>query len=587
MAVNKYPTGIKTPKREEKNGGAFFLNLDTVEAWINALPRGSAGKTAQQLYSGLQEINKIKLECEDRVDYLELIREPLFYSMSIMEKHFVGENFPLSKKQKKIANLSREFCRLMMTGYVIAIEELLEDYKERKDKELLGQLIHRGISFLNHYLLISYQTYMVIPDDIWGNIHKLYYFSETNKVNNIKIKDEKFQYIKATTISEEYMRGILLATASPYHMRSNDIANVFINIERWIDSLKIFKSSENTKYKNIFIIDITSGMPIVYGDALKGRRKNNLRIIAIDKLVNEIIHELQNGEIIASQTLISANLGDKTLSHELIKQLQHFWFSEPTYVINNEKEKQRIKMTIGISATHALAKNTLNVSNDADLFRNLADFENMEVKNTRMNGKERKNGNIKSLLLQKTVAREEEWVLLSEKRGEFCLQNTGSCIQQLQVGEVVGIKYLDQKRKDVFILGVISWMRIYSDELIKIGIKLVSASAIPIEVRPVSDTAAANQSQRAFLLPVRKELGQLSSLFGLPSTFRGGSAVVISIYSKEVAVRLTTKLTSSGLYSQYQFEAYVKQAKRQLSNKQIRITKPGNSGGFDDIWDSI
>jgi hypothetical protein len=88
-------------------------------------------------------------------------------------------------------------------------------------------------------------------------------------------------------------------------------------------------------------------------------------------------------------------------------------------------------------------------------------------------------------------------------------------------------------------------------------------------------------------LPVRKELGQLSSLFGLPSTFRGGSAVVISIYSKEVAVRLTTKLTSSGLYSQYQFEAYVKQAKRQLSNKQIRITKPGNSGGFDDIWDSI
>ena len=192
MAVNKYPTGIKTPKREEKNGGAFFLNLDTVEAWINALPRGSAGKTAQQLYSGLQEINKIKLECEDRVDYLELIREPLFYSMSIMEKHFVGENFPLSKKQKKIANLTREFCRLMMTGYVIAIEELLEDYKEKKDKALLGQLIHRSICFLNHYLLTSYQTYMIIPDDIWGNFHKLHYFSESKKVNNIKIKDENF-----------------------------------------------------------------------------------------------------------------------------------------------------------------------------------------------------------------------------------------------------------------------------------------------------------------------------------------------------------------------------------------------------------
>lgn len=587
MAVKKYPTGIKTTKREEKNGGAFFLDLDTVEAWINALPRGSAGKTAQQLFSGLQDFNKIKLDCEDRIDYLELIREPLFYTMSIMEKHFIGENFPLSKKQKKIAHLSKEFCLLMMTGYVIAIEELLEDYKERRDKQLLGQLIHRAISFLNHFILISYQTYMIVPDDVWDKFHKLYLFAEENKVDKIKITDEKFQYIIKTTIAEEYMRGLLLATASPYHMRSNEVGNIFINIERWLDSVKIFQSSDDVKSKSVFIIDLTSGTPVIHGDELKGRRKKNLRIISIDQLIHKIDHELQSGEIIPSQTLISANLGSATLSHDLLKRLQHFWVSEPETVITNGKTRQKVKMTIGISATHNLAKDTLYKGNDTQLFKELSDFDDMEVKNIQSKDMASQNGKQHKAAVSNILNQGEEWTLINEKKGEFCLQSTGSCIQQLQVGEVVGIKYLDDHRKDVFILGIISWLRVYSDNLIKIGIKLVSASAVPIEVRPVSEDILPDQNQRAFLLPLRKELGQLSSVFGLPASLRNGAAVTIAIYGKEIPVRLTTKLINSGLYSQYQFEALVRQVVSKKPKPQERAKKTGPGTGFDDIWDSI
>ncbi|MEJ2143301.1 MAG: hypothetical protein P8Y24_13280 [Gammaproteobacteria bacterium] len=586
MTVKQYPTRIKTAKREEKNGGAFFLDLDTIEAWIHALPRGSAGKTAQQLFSGLQDINKIKLDCEDRVDYLELIREPLFYTMSIMEKHFIGENFPLTQKQKKIVSLSKEFCLLMMTGYVIAIEELLEDYKERRDKNLLGQLIHRSISFLNHYLLISYQAYMIVPDDIWDKFHKLYLFAEEKKVSDIKITDEKFQYINKTTIAEEYMRGLLLATASPYQMRRKEIGNAYINIERWLDSVKLFHSDESIKSKYIIVVDLTSNKPVIYGDELKGRRKKNLRIISIDQLIHKIDHELQSGEMISSQTLISANLGDATLSHDLLKRLQHFWTSKPESPIKNGKTRQKVRMTVGISATHNLALETKQTGNDIQLFRQLSDFDDMEVKSIRKKAP-LDAMNKDKIFAGNTQKQVEEWLLINETKGEFCVQNTGNCIQQLQVGEVVGIKYLDERRKDVFILGVISWLRVYSDDLIKLGIKLVSASAIPIEVRPVSGDITPDQNQRAFLLPLRKELSQLSSVFGIPASLRSGAAVAITIYGKEIQVRLTSKLINSGLYSQYQFEALAKQVVQKKQKARARTKKAGSDTGFDDIWDAI
>jgi hypothetical protein len=369
-------------------------------------------------------------------------------------------------------------------------------------------------------------------------------------------------------------------------MRSNEVANIYINIERWLDSVKIFNSNDNVKAKYIYVVDLTSGKPVIYGDELKGRRKNNLRIISIDQVILKIDHELRSGEIIPSQTLISANLGDATLSHDLLKRLQHFWISKPEGLISKPRSMRKVKMTIGISATHNLAKETVHTVNDSHLFRELSDFDEMEVKNIQAKATKTVNGEIKKTDINNRQNPGEEWNLVNEKKGEFCLQNTGSCTQQLQVGEVVGIKYLDAHRKDVFILGVISWLRVYSDNLIKIGIKLVSASAVPIEVRPVAEGDIHENSQRAFLLPVRKELGQLSSVFGLPASLRSGAAVAIAIYGKEVQVRLTTKLVNSGLYSQYQFEALAKQITPK--KKKVPASKKKMPGtGFEDIWDSI
>ena len=594
MPAKKSSIGIQTAKREEKNGGAFFLDLDTVEAWINSLPRGSAGKTAQQLFSALQDINKIKLDFEDRVDYLELIREPLFYTMSIMEKHFVGGNFPLIKKQKKIASLSKEFCLLMMMGYVIAIEELLEEYNVRRDKQILGFLIHRAVSYINHYILISYQIYMIVPDDIWDKLHKLYLFAEDNKVSNIKVSDDQFQYINKTTVSEEYVRSLLLASASPYHMRSNEVGNTYINIERWMDSVRIFPLDEKMNAKYYFVTDLNSEVPILNSQELKGRRKKNLRIIVVDELIRKIDHELQGSEMVSSQTLLSANLGDATLSHDLLARLKNYWTSKSEPSTNKSKVRKKVKMVVGISATYNLAQEITERSNkdDNQLFAQLTDFDEMAVTNIKVS-KENKDidsdsaedSGLFNIEASKSYIQNGDWLLTNQAKEEYCLQCSGDCIQQLQVGEVVGVRHLSGNKKDGFILGIISWMRVYGDSLIKLGVKLVSTSAIAIEVRSIIDDVKSEQCQRAFLLPLIKELGQPSSIFGLPATYRSGVSLVISIFRKEIPVRLTHKLLDSGLYCQYQVEGLTKKIVRKKMKPQAR--KKSSGTGFEDVWDSI
>ena len=589
MSSNKPSVGIKTAKREEKEGGAFYLDLETTAAWINNLPRGSVGKTAQQLFSSLNDINKIKLDYEDRFDYLELIREPLLYTMATMEKHYNSENFPLIKKQQKIASLSREFCLLMMMGYIIGVEELLEDYNVKRDKKFIGLLIHRAISYISHFILISYQLYMLIPPDIWMKLHKLYLFAEENNVSNIKITDEQYQHFNQTTIFEEYARILLLASASPYHMRSGEVGDVYINIERWMELISIHSVRNKIESNCFFVVDVSSEASALKKSELKGKRKNNLRVIVIDEMMHKIDRELQSSEVVSSHRLISANLSDAALSHDLLRRLKCYWAANQESLVDSGDIKRKVSMVVGISATHNLVKEISKYRGDdaRDIFSRLSGIgsENIQMKAAppRHIEKEKKATTQEIKIPSKVASVSENWLLISDTHGEYCLQCDDACAQQLQVGEVVGIRQ-STGSKD-FVLGIISWLRVYGNNMIKLGIKQISTSAMAIELRADSDNSELNQAQRALLLPVKKEVGQLSSIVVFSTLFKRDMPVMINIFGKEILVKLTHKFINSGFYAQYQYEPLINKPTRKKNKSPVKHKKANS--GFDEIWDSI
>ena len=147
------------PNRALPDNKAFNIRPRKLSAWIDALPRANLGETAKQIYTVLQHTNQLAYPYQDRLRFLETIREPLEYVTRSMKKHFIGVSLPLPDKSYKIASITKELYSCMATGYKIALEDTLTNNLMIFDKKTLATLTHRSINYMGQNFLTAYQSY--------------------------------------------------------------------------------------------------------------------------------------------------------------------------------------------------------------------------------------------------------------------------------------------------------------------------------------------------------------------------------------------------------------------------------------------
>ncbi|MDH5396494.1 MAG: hypothetical protein OEW97_09465, partial [Gammaproteobacteria bacterium] len=198
--------GLDVPTRTLPDKTAFNIRPRKLSNWIDALPRANLGETAKQIYIILHQTNQLAYPYQDRIRFLETLREPVDYVTRSMKKHFIGISLPLPDKSHKIASITKELFSCMATGYKIALEDTLANNLMIFDKKHLAMLTHRSLSYMGQNFLTSYQSYSPFADKYWDELHKLYAFSEKKKLLKIKIRDEQHPFIDKTSIATEYAR---------------------------------------------------------------------------------------------------------------------------------------------------------------------------------------------------------------------------------------------------------------------------------------------------------------------------------------------------------------------------------------------
>ncbi|MCW9030385.1 MAG: hypothetical protein OQK58_02755 [Gammaproteobacteria bacterium] len=607
--------GLDVPNRILPDKTAFNIRPRKLSAWINALPRANLGETAKQIYTALQHTNQLAYPYQDRVRFLEMLRDPLEYVTRSMKKHFIGVSLPLPDKSHKIASITKELHSCMATGYKIALEDTLANNLMIFDKKHLAILIHRSINYIGENFLTSYQSYSPFADKHWDELHKLYDFAEKRKLLKTKIKDEHHPFVDKTSISTEYARILLLALASPYHLRHGEAGKVYDALERWLTNPIIRPFNTADKETGQFVDNLAQAHApsALYLALTKGELDaSRLRIIETHKIAEKLEYELKNSVDVGASTITTIDIAHPELSHDLMRRLLIAWGVASKRHFPRTDKNEEIKITVGLSAAHQFITKKAQAAEDSQYttkYNHRAQFESTEIKlNLKDPGASSddvwgliyptgKNHGLKPLVEHELSLQDnnkvnlapedatskqyqtDNWLIVNESIKGLMVNNKDEFHNKAQVGELVSIRRHTNGQSNIWSIGVIRWLKFNQDKSLQMGIEILNPNGAAVGIRAASTPNA--PLQRSLMLPELKNLKQPACLITSPVMWREGHKITINMLGKEVAATLTKSIQNTGLFAQFQFEINP----HNTPQEKVKIVEKEQD--YSNIWSSI
>lgn len=614
--------GLVVPERQKPARGAFSIRPRKVEHWLESLPKANLGETARQVYQVLTETNRLAFASQERARFLESLRDTVQYITDAMRKHFMGVTYPLPEKNQKIAAASREILAAMATGYKIAIEDLVSSNVLFQDKKLLTQLLHRAMSYTGRSLLTAYQVYAPYPEGTWAELHKLYAYAESRKLHRSRVADYQHMYVEKTTITDEYLRNLLLWLTSPYRLRQGEVTKIYNALDRMASycDLEIPPVPNQADHHGQFGVRLNRDKPPAPIHHLQKQcEPRTCRILNTERLAEQLRRDIQQSEDVVTTTLTGIDMGRPDLSHDLLRRLLMAWGIESKRAFPRNDKQEEVQVAVGLSTIHhyLIQHGRQARSNPDDPFAQRAHFQSSVVKSLSdespdvwnmvypdsndvkltdivteeltLTGEKRptwpSNPVENEARLQQGEAKPEalqNWLITNESASGYCLEYTAGSDTRAQVGELVGIRRRLSNHAWQWGIGVIRWMKFDARRELQLGVEMLNPDAAAIGLRTATQEQH-DKYQRTLLLPEIPAIKQPATLLTGPVPWRVGNKVVLNILGKDVRVELSRLIQNTGLFAQFQFEFLDRDTHREEPGQDDWL----GDQDFAQVWSSI
>lgn len=589
---------IKTQTTEEVVE-QFDTRPQALAQWINNLPRGSIGKTAEMLYKALSLINTQTMKPASRFKTLETLRPSIHYVTFNMHKHMNGNIQPLNNKIMQVASASRAIFDLMSNGYRNIFHELQKHNSLFVDKKMLCTSLHRATTYINRSLMLCYETYAAYHHKYWEQLHELYEYAEVHKIENQHIIDSLLYSKRKSTVFEEYVRNVLLYLAEPHHLAIGEIHKVNNIIEQVSGLLTLEHISnevELDKIKSPTIELDQDQAPQLPGKSPLTSSLEHCRIVNTTQITDFIKKQYQE---LAQQD--GANPNDPKSHLYLLNKLIESWGGIKRRRFARQQVFEKVNITISLHHTHMqLLYDAIANKNEADrqhtesqygsayesIEVKAIDTENQDVWSTVYNWANNNNisdyGDTKNKTQESTCVTHDDWVLTNESAEGFCLLSAINQAEKMQVGEIISIQRKGFPQRSI---GIIRWIKFYGTQSIEMGGVLISPQAQAISI--ICSDADNNDRiiDRGLLIPGIEALNRPQALLAFSRQHNTNDIVNINfINNDEDTIKIDTLISDNGTVSQFHFTTINKHGdidKSTLTADQIEDQR------FEDIWKTI
>lgn len=588
-------------QRKTQGTPSFDANPAAVARWVETLPSVNIGETARRLYEALGDLSQQSLAPAQRFKALELLRPQVFYVLEALKKNIVGQSFPLGDKPRKVARLARELLRELGDGYKILVMEESAG-NGRRDTRTLTTGLHRAMQCLAQLLLKAYQTYAPHPEGVWSDAHQLYRYSETQDLHRTPVPVDVPEGTLPSSIETLYKQILLLALACPYRMRHGEAEEVQARLEHWAEHCRLNSMALPGHQPGLFMTNLASDEPPMYRSLRQGG-ENDALCRALDTA------ELAEDIRAALSTLPEEQPIPAPLEHTL-RRLMLAWGVMPKRRFSRSQQSARVAVAMGLAASHhfisgesafSAAAGHLKtgyqerprfqpdtVNSERGRAPDVWELEPVPMhRGTPLQPDQRHRVDIPTGMeadMAEPTFQSHDWHMINVSAGGYCLLWDRLENSRAQVGELVGIRELDDPDSFHWRLGVVRWMK--TNTGLELGVQMLSPGAVAVGARPYPAISQDPHFSRALLLPEIRALQQPATLLLTAPPFRVGASAIINSHGREVKVKLHKMVENTGSFAQFQFvtlEETERAAKNPFQEEQETIS----ASDLDEVWELL
>ncbi len=484
-----------------------------ISAWAADLPLANIAQTAAQLKLATAELALLDHPGEDKLNCLEAIRPLIHYICARLDRGMQGsaKNMRESDSQRLMLNLCSGYKDVLMKTAKL----------NPSDTSVMGQAIHRLISDLSRILLRAQQLYVSPPSNFWWELNELFRIADALEINEFTLQDDENNTDQELSITDAYLRALLLATCKHNQLQASELSAVFNALESWTKPVGLHRDPTEA----LLIIDLMSNLPPQYAN-LAGRFEDP-RGLNTEVLAYELEAYLNNvdGQISVPPTL----------TRSLLRHLVDAWSVLQPRGFGRFATQTPVRVAVGLRATHYFLSGGCHfndqISNTDELLRREVNpfldvaYEpnNTDSKDPWSQAHDLKvripvNPNIEAperILLEKPAAEASrrdyshfETCAVDTSPGGYRLEWLEDLPPNARVGELIALR---EEKAARWCVALIRWIR-QEQQRICMGVELLSPRAIPVAIRAIQKRGGPTGYTRGLLLPQIEAIGQESTL---------------------------------------------------------------------------
>jgi cyclic-di-GMP-binding protein len=575
---------FKLPERTPAPPESFFLDLKEVEEWASSLPIANTGESSKQIFKTLVEFNRVEIQNLRRIKIINIFRPIVEYVTSSLKKYYLDSPLPLPAKNQKVVILCRELHSELATSYKIIIARMISDHDERFEQKLMIVALHQAMHYLSKVLYYSAIVYNPYPAEIWREIHQLFFFAEQNSVAKIQISENSATSGTTSSIEDIYKRILLLALASPFQLKQQEIEHLYQRLPDWAEHIRLLLPRMQSENEGQFYIQAENDDPPTHISLHTDELNNHCRLIDIQLLAQHLRNELKS---IFSEKNESAIFTKKMqVTAPLLRKVINYLTYEPKRGFIRTQLHFELDIAVGISAVHSLI--TSNTIKNEEM---AGEAKQDEGNDKQANPKDTSfldsyflaNNDSPQIVpldypvdaaipypngIQYTQIEDDDapaWTTqLLEKEGEtfscktfnesaggYCINWTGDNPPKIRVGELIGIQSASDRSQ--FSIGIARWLKHMPGIGLQMGMEIISPTSSAIVVHIPGDDHRGPSTHKCILLPKSTAGNRSQSLVMPVMNIRVGEQVRIDDGNKESTIKLVKLLESTGTFNQFEY----------------------------------
>lgn len=590
---------------EQKTASLSFCDTapKAFRQWTEQLPMANIGEASRQLYHAIIELNQVFLPPQQRMQFLEIIRDRIHFVCEELSRHFLGLAIALPEKQRKIANLTQALQLHLASGYKLCLLEYLDSSVTNKNRRQIAVATHRAVSELAETILRAHQLYCPSPRRSWLECHHLFQFAYRHRLLDQDIEDNTLVHRKSSTVADSYKRILLLGCARPNQLRQTELTQVYDLLETWTG---YSRCGPDIGSDSLFVVNPEQDGPPIYRSLLEaatGQQSYGLDTHELSDHLSATINARQSRTKAQTPLEVPGNVSDPLLTH--LNQALGILAKRN---FNRIASQGTLEICVGLTATHYFVAGQKAFSefvsgNDSDS----PEQENRFVRSARQQGDawsqahdvapsddrlhtsdspinfRDSSGSQAAASPGKAPPRSFETSLVNTSPGGYCVSWENNIPASLQAGEVLGVR---EHSSHPWSIAVVRWLRQIKNQGSQVGIELLAPSAAPCAVRLIQKVGNSSEYLRGLLLPEISVVNQAATLVTPRMPFQTGSRISLLHDGREDQGHLLKKVSATGSISQFELKLY---SSKITAGKQA---SPLGTGGttddeFDSLWPSL